>query len=189
MCPLKTQDWRQITSKWPVIFFPFVYSLSPEFRAPLTCSKRLALVWHHGVSALSVVGTQHPSQIKFWSPCFRRPQGNVLSHFTASPLVPAWLGKDLISGKRSFCLFVCLQSGSGTGRNKGPFVFRALIWQDPPPHQANTCQCRHSGTRWVSHGFLSLPPQSHQLQVGFHCLSRFWFFLSFWVKLDLSEVF
>ena len=48
----------------------------------------------------------------------------------SSALVPAWLGKDLISVKRPFCLFVCLQSGSGTGRNEGAFIFRTLIWQD-----------------------------------------------------------
>lgn len=108
MCPLKTQDWRQITSKWPVIFFfsPFVHSLSPEFSAPLTCSERLA-PWS---SCPLCGGDSAPLTDKVLFSMFRKPQGNVLSHFTVFSI------SACLAGKRSnlcletilfVCLFVC----------------------------------------------------------------------------------
>lgn len=70
-------------------FFPFVHSLSPEFSAPLTCSERLA-PWS---SCPLCGGDSTPLTDKVLFSMFRKPQGNVLSHFTVFSISACLAGK------------------------------------------------------------------------------------------------
>lgn len=105
---VSTKDTRLKTNHKQMACDFFFFPLSTLLVLSSALPSPVLRGWHHGVAALSVVGIQHPSQIKFCSPCL----GNLREMYSAisqsSPLVPAWLGKDLISVKRPFCLFVCL---------------------------------------------------------------------------------